>query len=150
MHCNHYSKKIMTEQEVTSILKNKGICPTRPRVAILKYVYEHFTHPTVDEVYTQLAPEISTLSKTTVYNTLRMYAEMGLCSMLTINERQLVFDGNYKPHAHFMCKTCGRVYDVPNADEIMQNFSIPGHQADEMHLYYKGTCQCCLLKQERI
>lgn len=140
----------MTEQEVVEILKAKGISPTRPRVAILKYVYENFTHPTVEEVYNHLAPEIATLSKTTVYNTLRKYSELGLCSMLTISEKQLVFDGNAKSHAHFMCKLCGRVYDVPTADKIMEDLAIPGHRAEEMHLYYKGTCQSCLIKQENL
>lgn len=140
----------MTDKEIFDLLKGKGICPTRPRVAILKYIYEHFTHPTVEEVYADLSPKISTLSKTTVYNTLRMYAEMGLCSMLTINERQLVFDGNAKSHAHFMCKSCGRVYDVPMADKIDLNINIPGHRAEETHLYYRGTCQSCLLKQEKV
>ena len=150
MHCNHYRERTMTEQQAIDTLKAKGICPTRPRVAIYKYIQEHFTHPNVDEVFTHLSPEVPTLSKTTVYNTLRMYAEMGLCSMLTINERQLVFDGNANSHAHFMCKVCGRVYDVPTADKMLEDMHIPGHRAEEMHLYYRGTCQSCLLKQERM
>ncbi len=140
----------MTDAEIVDILKAKGIGPTRPRVAILKYIYEHFTHPTVEEVYASLAPHIATLSKTTVYNTLRIYAESGLCNMLTINEKQLVFDGNPKSHAHFMCKHCNRVYDVPTADKEIREIEIPGHRAEEIHLYYKGTCQSCLLKQERM
>ncbi len=140
----------MTETEITEILKAKKISPTRPRVFILKYIYEHFTHPTVEEVFNGLAPEITTLSKTTVYNTLRMFAENGLCSMLTINEKQLVFDGNTKSHAHFMCKKCERVYDVLTAANEIHEINIPGHRAEEVHLYYKGTCQSCMLKQERL
>lgn len=139
-----------TEAELTEILKEKGISPTRPRIAILKYVYEHFTHPTVEDVYNSLAPNISTLSKTTVYNTLRIFAEKGLCNMLTINEKQLLFDGDISAHAHFMCKHCNKVYDVPNMGKEIKDLDIPGHRTEEAHLYYKGTCQSCLQQQDRI
>lgn len=41
------------------------------------YLLKNHTHPTVDEVYVALCKVIPTLSKTTVYNTLRLFSEHG-------------------------------------------------------------------------
>ena len=41
------------------------------RIAIMNYLIEHRTHPTVDEIYTALSPSIPTLSKTCLLYTSR-------------------------------------------------------------------------------
>ncbi|KAA6327046.1 hypothetical protein EZS27_023930, partial [termite gut metagenome] len=33
--------------------------------------------------------------------------------MLTIDEKNVCFDADILPHAHFLCKKCGKIYDVP-------------------------------------
>ena len=53
---------------VVERLQGHNIKPSVQRIAIMKYLMEHRTHPTVDEIYTALSPTIPTLSKTTVYN----------------------------------------------------------------------------------
>lgn len=96
-----------------------GIHPSVQRIAIMDYLQKHHTHPTVDEVYVALHKEIPTLSKTTVYNTLKLFAEQGAAQMLTIDERKVCFDGVVTPHVHFLCKTCGKVFDFPLTEEQM-------------------------------
>lgn len=66
------------EMEVYQQLLANGIRPSPQRLAIMNYLLTHRTHPTVDEVYQGLCNEIKTLSRTTVYNTLRMFAEKKL------------------------------------------------------------------------
>ena len=58
--------------DVVKRLQNHNIKPSVQRIAIMNYLIEHRTHPTVDEIYTALSPSIPTLSKTTVYNTLKL------------------------------------------------------------------------------
>ena len=52
--------------DVVKRLQNHNIKPSVQRIAIMNYLIEHRTHPTVDEIYTALSPSIPTLSKTTV------------------------------------------------------------------------------------
>ena len=52
--------------DVLKRLQNHNIKPSVQRIAIMNYLIEHRTHPTVDEIYTALSPSIPTLSKTTV------------------------------------------------------------------------------------
>lgn len=64
------------------------------RIAIMEYLMTHRTHPTVDEIYTALSPSMPTLSKTTVYNTLRLLAEHGAVLELDMDSRNTRFDGD--------------------------------------------------------
>ena len=50
-------------------------------------------HPTVDEIYQALVDHIPTLSKTTVYNTLRLLMEHGVVRMLTIDGKNAISMG---------------------------------------------------------
>lgn len=136
----------MTTKNALNTLLDYGIHPSVQRIAIMDYLLKHHTHPTVDEVYVALHKEIPTLSKTTVYNTLRLFSEHGAAQMLTIDERKVCFDGDVTPHAHFMCKKCGRVFDLHLEDSFLQTIRpnvSEGFEVDEAHLYFKGACKAC-------
>ena len=101
----------MTTESVYDRLKAHGINPSKQRMAIMEYLMTHPTHPTVEEVYKALVPFIKTLSRTTVYNTLRLFSEHNAAQMITIDEHRVCYDGNLDPHVHFFCKKCEKVYD---------------------------------------
>ena len=69
-------------------LIDNGIKPSVQRIAIMKYLFEHRTHPTVDDIFHDLHDAIPTLSKTTVYNTLKLFSEKGAILSLTIDEKK--------------------------------------------------------------
>lgn len=94
--------------------------------------------------------KMPTLSRTTVYNTLRLLSEHNAARMITIDEHRVCYDGNTTPHVHFYCKKCGHVtdfFDEP-APIVGKNMMIDGNAVDEMQLYYKGICSCCLSGQQ--
>lgn len=123
-----------------------NIKPSMQRIAIMNYLMEHRTHPSADEIYTSLSPSMPTLSKTTVYNTLRLFSEQGAALMLTIDDRNANFDADTSMHAHFLCKKCGMIYDLASKVEIkeVEHLQMDGHEVTEMHYYYKGICKNCL------
>ena len=84
-------------------LTEHGVKPSVQRLAVMDYLMEHHTHPTVDEIYSALLPNMPTLSKTTVYNTLKLLTEQGAAIQLTIDERNVCFDADTSAHAHFLC-----------------------------------------------
>ena len=103
--------------KVYEYLTSYNIKPSVQRIAIMDYLLKHKTHPCIDEIYLALCKDIPTLSKTTVYNTLKLFVEHGAAKMLTIDERNACFDGDLSRHAHFQCKVCGRIYDIPLEEE---------------------------------
>ena len=121
------------EMDVYHKLLENGIRPSTQRLAIMNYLLTHFTHPTVDEVYQGLCNEIKTLSRTTVYNTLRMFAEKNLAQMITINE-------------HHVCYDCGHVFDIfdDTSAKLPKEMNIDGHHVLETQVYYRGICKNCL------
>lgn len=129
-------------------LLSYNIKPSVQRIAIMDYLLAHKTHPSIDEIYVALCKDIPTLSKTTVYNTLKLFVEHGAASMLTIDERNACFDGETSPHAHFLCKKCGKIFDLPYSNERkqMEQIDMNGFKVDEVHQYYKGICPACAKK----
>ena len=102
----------MNQKEAITLLTEHGIKPSVQRIAIMQYLLTHFTHPTVDDVYRGLCSKIPTLSRTTVYNTLRMFSEHDAAQMITIDDHRVCYDGNVEAHAHFYCNRCRKVYDI--------------------------------------
>ncbi len=138
----------MTQKEAYAILVEKGIRPSAQRQAIMDYLLKHPTHPTIDEVYQALSDRLGSLSRTTVYNTLRMLSEKQAAQMITIDDHRVCYDGNTTPHVHFFCKNCGRVIDLFDepAPVLQGEKTVGGNIVQEEQLYYKGICAECAKK----
>lgn len=91
----------MKGKEAYNRLMENGIRPSVQRLAIMDYLINHPIHPNVDDVYQGLCDQVPTLSRTTVYNTLRMLSEKKAAQMITIDEHRVCYDGNTNPHVHF-------------------------------------------------
>jgi len=116
----------------------------------MDYLMTHPIHPTIEDVYQGLCQTVKTLSRTTVYNTLRMMSKQGAAQMITIDEHRVCYDGNTTPHVHFYCKKCGKVLDLfdEKAPTLKKPRVIDGNIVDEQQLYYKGVCAECASKEE--
>ena len=132
-------------------LQSFGIKPSVQRIAIMDYLLTHRTHPAIDEIYLALCEQIPTLSKTTVYNTLKLFVEHGAAQMLTIDERNTCYDADIQLHAHFLCKKCGKIIDLPPSPEQAKVSAMKeeGFKVDEIHQYFKGYCPSCLMEEDK-
>jgi Fe2+ or Zn2+ uptake regulation protein len=130
-------------------LEKFGIRPSIQRVAVMDYLLKHRTHPTVDEIYSALAPQIPTLSRTTVYNTLHLLYKHGAIFVVVIDGITAHFDGFTHPHAHFLCTRCGKVFDVELESTEFVGRNTPRNAAviTDTQLYYKGICADCNKEQ---
>lgn len=129
--------------DTTSLyLSGYGIRPSVQRIAIMRYLLNNRTHPTADDVFEALKAQIPTLSKTTVYNTLKLFVDNGAALYIGIDEKNARFDGTVEPHAHFRCKNCGQITDlqINISDVLPKNFQ---GEIEESHLYLKGICKKC-------
>jgi Fe2+ or Zn2+ uptake regulation protein len=125
-------------------LQSFDIKPSLQRIAIMEYLRSHKTHPTVDEIYNALSPDIPTLSKTTVYNTLKLFAEKGAALSIQIEDKNLRFDGDISIHAHFICLDCGNIFDIEMDElKIIAKKEIADFHITDTQVYYKGYCMNC-------
>ena len=134
---------------VVEHLKKHGIKPSVQRVAIMRYLMEHYTHPTVDAIYCDLQAQMPTLSRTTVYNTLSLLEDRDALSVLTIDSRNIHYDGDTRPHAHFLCRRCRCIFDVPipPGSTDAEPATPQGFKVEHTHLYYDGLCDRCRAKE---
>jgi Fe2+ or Zn2+ uptake regulation protein len=129
-----------------------NVKPSVQRLAIMDYLLTHRTHPSIDEIYMALCDDIPTLSKTTVYNTLKLFVEHGAAQMLTIDEKNACYDADTSLHAHFLCKKCNKIFDLPAPaeDAMVGRMKNDGYQVEELHYYYKGVCPKCMQQDDNL
>lgn len=131
-------------KEIAKILSEAGIRPSAQRIAILRYLTTHFTHPTVDDIYKELIQDYPTISRTTIYNTLRLLVGSGKILALGIDPANQRYDAAIHDHGHFMCNNCGSIIDI----EIEQWPQIPiDTKVSQTQLLYHGICRECYTKQ---
>jgi len=136
-----------TISDIKKRLLQYNIKPSPQRIAIMQYLRGVKTHPTVDTIYSALSPIMPTLSRTTIYNTLKLLSEQGAILSLTVDEKNVRYDGDIAVHAHFICKKCGEVYDLPKSfASVSRRSSLTSYQGlniIECQVYYKGYCKEC-------
>jgi transcriptional regulator, fur family len=138
------------KQQAYNRLVDHGLRPSVQRLTIMEFLLKNRTHPTVEDVYQGVVKSVPTLSRTTVYNTLRMFADMHIAQMITVDDHRVCYDGDLHPHVHFFCRECEQVYDLMDeeAPDLPHSINIAGHYVDEVQLYYKGICKNCASKRE--
>ena len=125
-------------------LRQFSIKPSVQRSAVMNFLLNNRIHPTIDEIYTALSPNMPTLSKTTVYNTLDLFVEKGAVRALAIDERNSRYDVDISAHAHFMCRSCGKVHDIFNVNPgFFQKPQSDMFTIDTVEISYTGICNSC-------
>jgi Fur family peroxide stress response transcriptional regulator len=135
---------MFTSLQSHEYLRKHSIKPSVQRTAVMDYLMNNRTHPTIDEIYLALSPSMPTLSKTTVYNTLDIFVEKGAVRALVIDEKNARYDVDISEHAHFICRACGKVHDIFDLKPSL--FHIPSttpFKIDAVEISYMGFCDKC-------
>jgi len=143
-------KEELTINRLKKTLIEKEISPSIQRIKVYEYLLSHRNHPSVDMIYEGIKDEIPTLSKTTVYNILKLFIEKNLVKAITIEGNELRFDAYIKPHIHFKCEKCGNIYDFEMEDEIYNKKEIDGNKILECNIYLSGICKNCLKNNKNL
>ena len=132
--------------EPSSLLREAGLRATPQRLAIVREVLGR-NHPTAAEVFEAVRTVFPTMGLATVYATLNTMSQRGLLNVLPV-ANAVRFDGNVEPHANLICRSCGRITDFGDCDDVLEKlrertatnagFAFAGEQLD---LY--GTCAEC-------
>jgi len=149
MILKYINRGVFPIKSIARLLESKNIDPFITRIKILKYLIEHDDHPSVDEIYGHLETEIPTLSKTTVYNVLKLLVGKGLVRVVDLGENRHHYDANTADHGHFKCKKCGHIYDFRIDIDGLEVKDLQDFKVLERNIYFKGICPRCLPGNKR-
>jgi len=128
---------------------------TAQRLAILDYLKDNKSHPSVKDIYEHVSEKLSNISMTTVYNTLELLKLRGLVLELpiTIHGEGKRFDSNVTPHDHIICTVCGRVVDIEidvNHALLLTEEQKHGFDIREISINVFGVCPACKSRESRL
>ena len=142
------------EKEVfdTYLTKNH-LKRSEQRDVILDTFLRSDRHLSVDDLLQMVQKRRADIGRTTVYRTLKLLQAAGLAQELHLDGESR-FERDYKRehHDHFICKSCGAIFEFVNPDiERIQDeiaadigFAIEGHR----HQIY-GFCRNCTSRASR-
>ena len=124
---------------------------SRQRESIKKNLASRCDHPTAEMVYSDIRKEFPNISLGTVYRNLTLLADLGEVLKFSTGCGSDRFDGDTSLHSHFSCRKCGRVIDLPIADQEMLSVKaaegFPGRIDTNMVIFY-GLCGDCLQPED--
>jgi len=105
-------------------------------------------HLTADELYRIIKKRNPNIGYATVYRTLRLLCDCGLCRELKFEDGTTRYEHLYehKHHDHLICTKCGRFVEIvdPEIEQLQEKlFKLHGFypQRHRMELY--GICKRC-------
>lgn len=119
---------------------------SRQRESIKTCLMGRKDHPTADALYTSIREQFPNISLGTVYRNLNLLVELGEVRKLSCGDGIDHFDFDTSPHYHFVCRSCGKIMDIPmtaakNLEKEAEKH-VPGTIEDHTILFY-GCCDSC-------
>ncbi|MGI6632952.1 MAG: Fur family transcriptional regulator [Bacillota bacterium] len=147
------SNRATDEQQA---LRLAGMRVTPQRLAIARLMRGSKAHPSPEMVHHELKPDFPGLSLNTVYQTLHSLEEAGLIRRISMEANVFRYDANVAPHAHLICRSCGRVDDTNGTLEpLLRDLLQKGSATTEwdilaMDCCFYGYCPECQKAKETL
>ncbi len=124
---------------------------SKQREKILDVLTNNAVHPTAEELLEFLKKADSNIGITTLYRNLNQLAEAGMIKKIDGLEASAHFDHNTFEHYHFICKDCGKVFDIPAgvAPALVENTRLAtGFEIISHDIVFHGICSECKKRKE--
>ncbi|MFP4373553.1 MAG: Fur family transcriptional regulator [Spirochaetaceae bacterium] len=128
----------------------KKLRRSKQRSRMLELLRSTEEHPTATWLYDELRKEFPTVSLGNVYRNLSILVEQGFVNKLDFGSTFDRYELADEQHAHFMCRACGRIYDLPMPDleDYRRHTSAGGHRLDSARVEFFGICRECAAEGE--
>jgi Fur family transcriptional regulator, stress-responsive regulator len=135
-----------TDDQLTAALRARGHRVTLPRLVVHRHVRRTGGHVTAEQVSSQLARDVPSLSPATVYATLDLLDELGLVRRISTPGGVAVYDARPDAHHHLVCRRCGAAADVDcviGSAPCLEPSDTHGFAVDEAEVVFWGLCPDC-------
>jgi Fur family iron response transcriptional regulator len=101
------------DERIAARLIAAGVQPTAQRVEIARVLLERPRHLSADRLSAILLEQGASVSKATVYNTLKLLCAKGLAKAVIVDPNRVFYDSTTGPHHHFYNVDSGELTDIP-------------------------------------
>ncbi len=108
----------LSREQIIEELVARGLKPTEQRVRIASVLMSAPQHLTAEQILAAVRASGERVSKATVYNTLKVFAQHGLVRQVHLDPERSVYDSTRAPHHHFHDLETGELRDI-RPDEIV-------------------------------
>lgn len=98
-----------------ALMREHGILPTQQRLEIAQILLTRPQHMSADQVLALANRQGASVSKATVYNTLKLFAAKGLVREVIVDPTKVFYDSTTAPHYHIYNVDTGMLMDVDSA-----------------------------------
>lgn len=142
------NKKIKSEINPHEILRSHDLKVTPQRLLVYSILVNSKHHLSVDEVYSEVLRTLPSVSRATVYATLECFKTHNLVKDIRIDPTRSFFETRTDWHHHFLCKKCGKVFDVEVKPCMpMKSCVVDEHIIEDFQGYFYGVCKKCKKKK---
>ena len=136
------------EKTLEEYMNKKGLKHSRQRNEILKVFISIEKHLTADELYRAVKRKYPATGFATVYRTLKLLSECGLCREVILDDGVVRYEHKYRHehHDHLVCVKCWKFVEVvePGIEKLQQRLARKYaflQQYHRMEIY--GICKEC-------
>ncbi len=122
-------------------LADSGLRNTPQREVVYHALLQKRDHPTADEVFARVRPELPGISLATVYNCLETLVQCELVRAVNFERGPTRFCPNLRPHAHFHDNVTGSTHDIDLPPDLLNNIKSilpPGYEPEAVEITFRG------------
>jgi len=136
------------EERLLEHLRARGLRLTPQRELVLAALHHVEGPATAEEIYTRVHAISASVDISTVYRTLELFQEFQLVSSFDPGDGKRRYEhlGVEAPHHHLVCRVCGQVIPIAQADLhplAAHLAAVYGFTVDEGDLTIPGLCATC-------
>jgi Fe2+ or Zn2+ uptake regulation protein len=126
-------------QNLKELLQHSNLKITPQRLAILKEL-QNKGHASIEEIYDDIKEMFPSISLATIYKNITALKDEGIITEVCLHQKPK-FEIKKASHAHFVCKVCSKVEDIP-LDNFFKELDERYPQTDK-EIYIYGVCEDC-------
>jgi Fur family peroxide stress response transcriptional regulator len=125
-------------------LSDSGLRSTPQREVIYNVLLTKRDHPTAEDVFARVKPEMPMISIATVYNCLETLVQCNLVRAVNFERGPTRYCPNLHPHAHFHDEQTGATHDIDLPDSLLgqvKSILPPNFDASSVEIIFRGKAR---------
>ncbi len=132
----------------TEYIRSKNLKHSEQRQLIMDVFLKTEKHLTAEELYEMVKKKNPSIGYATIYRTMKLLTEAGLCRELHVVDGVTRYEHlyNHKHHDHLICTKCGKFVEIesPRIEELQEKIAKKhGFILTRHRLELYGLCKSC-------